>query len=194
MTSRHVERGRVFAQDEVGVGREDDAVQFERERVGVFVGGELVLFERGDDELADHCREPALERGDPFLDRPGAGAHLEDRAGEEAATGKGAAREVVEERVAHGDELREPGGGGERRFDDLGLEDPSRLRRRSRVAAPASNRSARRCRSCSCRARRRGCRSRGLRVRRPWRATPPHARWPPASVRRRRVACVHRSR
>ena len=49
----HVERGRVLAEDEVGVGGEDDAVQFEGERVGVLVGGELVLFDCGDDELAD---------------------------------------------------------------------------------------------------------------------------------------------
>ena len=97
----------VFAQDEVGVGGEDDAVQLERERVGVLVVGELVLFERGDDELADQRREPALERGDPFLDRSGARAHLEDGAGEEAAAGERAPREVVEERVAHRDELRE---------------------------------------------------------------------------------------
>ena len=52
------------AEDEVGVGGEDDAVQLEGERVGVLVGGELVLLEGGDDELADQRREPALERGD----------------------------------------------------------------------------------------------------------------------------------
>ena len=51
-----VERGGVFAEDEVGVGGEDDAVQLEGECVGVFVGGELVLFECGDDELADQRR------------------------------------------------------------------------------------------------------------------------------------------
>ena len=47
---------RVLAEDEVGVGGEDDAVELERERVGVLVGGEFVLFERGDDELADQRR------------------------------------------------------------------------------------------------------------------------------------------
>ena len=73
------------------------------------------------------CGEPALERGDPFLDRSGAGAHLEDSSREEAATGEGAAREVVEERVAHRDELRETGRRGQGRFDDLGLEDASRF-------------------------------------------------------------------
>ena len=57
---RQVERGGVLAEDEVGVGGEDDAVQLERERVGVLVGGELVLFERGDGELADQCGEPRL--------------------------------------------------------------------------------------------------------------------------------------
>ena len=70
-------------------------------------------------------REPVLERGDLFFDRSRAGAHLEDGAGEEAAAGERAPREVVEERVAHGDELSESGRGGERGFDDLGLEDPS---------------------------------------------------------------------
>ena len=60
-----------------------------------------------------------------FFDRSGAGAHLQDGAGEEAAAGERAPREVVEERVAHGDELRESRCGGERGFDDLGVEDPS---------------------------------------------------------------------
>ena len=95
----------VVAQDEVGVGGEDDAVELEGERVGVLVGGELVLVERGDDELADQRREAALKRGDLFLDRSRAGPHLQDGAGEEAAAGKRAARKVVEEGVAHGDEL-----------------------------------------------------------------------------------------
>ena len=86
-----------------------------------------MLFECGDDELADQCREPALERGDLFLDRSRAGAHLQDGPGEEAAAWERAPHEVVEEGVAHGDELRESRRGGERRFDDLGLEDPSRF-------------------------------------------------------------------
>ena len=69
--------------------------------------------------------EPALKRGDLFFDRSGAGAHLEDGAGEEAAAGERAPLEVVEEGVAHGDELRESRRGGECGFDDLGVEDPS---------------------------------------------------------------------
>ena len=71
--------------------------------------------------------KPALERGDLFLDRSRAGAHLQDGAGEEAAAWERAPHEVVEEGVAHGDELRESRRGGERRFDDLGLEDPFRF-------------------------------------------------------------------
>ena len=62
-----------------------------------------------------------------FLDRSRTGAHLQDGAGEEAAARERAPHEVVEERVAHGDELRESRRGGERRFDDLGVEDPSRF-------------------------------------------------------------------
>ena len=69
--SGHVERGGVLAEDEVGVGGEDDAVELERECVGVFVGGEFVLFECGDDELVDQCGEAALKRGELFFDRSG---------------------------------------------------------------------------------------------------------------------------
>ena len=69
--------------------------------------------------------EPALKRGDLFFDRSGAGAHLQDGAGEEAAAGERAPHEVVEERVAQRDELGESRRGGECGFDDLGLEDPS---------------------------------------------------------------------
>ena len=86
-----------------------------------------MLFECGDDELADQRGEPGLKRGDSFLDRSRAGAHLQDSPGEEAATWERAAHEVVEEGVAHRDELRDSGRGGEGRFDDLGLEDPSRF-------------------------------------------------------------------
>ena len=66
-----------------------------------------------------------LERGDLFLDGSGAGAHLEDGSGEEAAAGERPPCEVVEERVAHGDELSEPRRGAECGFDDLGVEDPT---------------------------------------------------------------------
>ena len=136
------------------------------------------------------CREPVLERGDPFLDRSRTGAHLEDRAGEEATAGERAPREVVEERVAHRDELSESGRSGERRLDDLGLEDPTgfvdggelQLLLRAEVGVDR--------RSCSCRARRRGCRSRGPRGRRRSRATRPRARSPRGCVRRRRVVSV----
>ena len=70
---------------------------------------------------------PALKRGDLFLDRSRAGAHLQDRPGEEAAAWERAPQEVVEEGVAHRDELSDSRRGGEGRFDDLGLEDPSRF-------------------------------------------------------------------
>ena len=86
-----------------------------------------MLLERGDDELADQRREPTLERGDLFLHRPWAGPHLQDRPGEEATAWERATEEVVEEAVAQGDELSDAGRGGQRRFDHLGLEDPSRF-------------------------------------------------------------------
>ena len=50
---------------------------------------------------------PTLERGDLLLDRSRPGAHLEGGPGEEAAARKRAPHEVIEEGVAHGDELRE---------------------------------------------------------------------------------------
>ena len=70
---------------------------------------------------------PALKRGDLFLDRTRAGAHLQGGPGEEAPAWERAAHEVVEEGVAHCDELSDSRRGGEGRFDDLGLEDPSRF-------------------------------------------------------------------
>ena len=95
----------------MGVGGEDDAAELERECVGVLVSGELVLFERGDDESPDQVGEAVLERGDLIFDGSGAGAHLEDGSGEEAAAGERPPCQVVEERVAHGDELCEPRSG-----------------------------------------------------------------------------------
>ena len=50
-----------------------------------------------------------------------------DGAGEEAAARERPPREMVEERVAHCEDLIEPGRGGERRFDDFGREDPLRF-------------------------------------------------------------------
>ena len=93
------------------------------ERVGILAGGEFVPFLCRDDELTDQRCEPALERGDSFLDRPGARAHLEEGTSEEAATWKRAPPEVVEEGVAECDQLRHSWRGGERRCDDLGIED-----------------------------------------------------------------------
>jgi hypothetical protein len=84
------------------------------------------VFECGDDELSDQRGEPGLERGDSFLDRSRSGAHLQDGSGEEAAAREGAAQEVAEEGVAHRNELSDSRRGGEGRFDDLGVEDPSR--------------------------------------------------------------------
>ena len=190
--SRHVECGGVVAQDEVGVGGEDDAVQLEGECIGVLVGGKLVLVERGHDELADECREPALKRGDLFLDRSRARSHLEDGPGEEAAAGERAPHEVVEEGIAHGDELRESGRGGERRFDDLGLEDAAgfvhggelEILLRAEVGVDAALAHVERAR--------RGCRSRDQRVRRGSRARPPRARSRPGCAPRR-LASVERS-
>ena len=52
----HVERGHVLAEDEAGVGGEDDAVELERQRVGVLVVRELALLDGGDHELADQRR------------------------------------------------------------------------------------------------------------------------------------------
>ena len=53
---RHVEHLGVVAQDEARVGGEDDAVELERECVGILLGGQLVLFDRCDDESADESR------------------------------------------------------------------------------------------------------------------------------------------
>ena len=85
--------------------------------------GEFVVFERGDDELTDEAGEVALERRDLFFDWAGAGAHLQGRAGEEAAAGERSPLKMIEERVAERDELSDARCGGEGGFDHLGLED-----------------------------------------------------------------------
>src|SRR3954452_8310884 len=74
-------------------------------------------------ELSDHRCETGLKSRDFLFDGARAAAHLQDRAREEATTGKRATGEVVEEGVAHRNELPEPRWCGERWFDDLGLED-----------------------------------------------------------------------
>lgn len=117
----------VIAQDEAGVGGKDDSVELEREGVGIFIGRQLVLVDRGDDEPADQRREAALERCDPFLDGSWTSPHLQDGPGEEAATGKRPTRKVVEERIAHGEQLSKPRSRGERRLDDFGSEDALRF-------------------------------------------------------------------
>ena len=84
--SGEVEGGGILAQDVVGVGGEDDAVEFEGQRVGVFVCGEFVEFERGDDELADEAGEVALECRDLVFDRARAGP-IPDRAAKKQPPG-----------------------------------------------------------------------------------------------------------
>ena len=80
-----VEDCRVVVEDEFGVGGQEDRVELEGEPVGVFPGGKLVLLERGGGEGAEHGRETSLDGGDPFLDRPGMGALLDQV---EAGAGK----------------------------------------------------------------------------------------------------------
>ena len=75
-------------------------MQLEGEPVGVLAGGKLVLLERGGREGPQPRGETGLDGGDPFLDRPGAGAHLQRRGGEEAAAGEDTALHVAEERLA----------------------------------------------------------------------------------------------
>ena len=84
-------------------------MQLEGEPVGVLAGGKLVLLERGGREVPEQRREPGVDGGDPFLDRPGAGAHFQRRGSEEAAAGEGAALHVAEERLAHRRQLGQAG-------------------------------------------------------------------------------------
>jgi len=50
-----------------------------------------VLLERGGCKGAERGREIGLDGGDPFLDRPGVGAHFQRCGREEAAAGEDAA-------------------------------------------------------------------------------------------------------
>ena len=61
------------------------------------------------------------------LDRPGAGAHLQRRGGEEAAAGEDAAFHIAEVGLAHRRQLGQAGAGRERGLDDFRLQDPLRL-------------------------------------------------------------------
>jgi hypothetical protein len=61
------------------------------EPAGVLDGGKFVLVDGGGGETAEEVDEPGLEGGDGVLDRAGAGAHLQRRAGEKAPAGEGAA-------------------------------------------------------------------------------------------------------
>ena len=70
---------------------------------------------------------PDWKAATAFLDRAGAGAHLQRRAGEEAAAGEGAALQVVEERLAHRRELGQARRGREGGLDDFAGEDPARF-------------------------------------------------------------------
>jgi hypothetical protein len=102
-------------------------VQLEGEPAGFLVGGKLVLLERGGREGGEQRRETGVDGGDPVLDRPGAGAHLQRRGGEEAASGEDAALHVAQVRLAHRRQLGQAGAGRERGLDDLCLQDPLRL-------------------------------------------------------------------
>ncbi|HET7311926.1 MAG TPA: hypothetical protein VFJ17_11450 [Mycobacteriales bacterium] len=104
--SRDVERTFIVVQNEVGVRREYHSVQFEGQLRGVFVGWQLALRYSSGGELSDESDECAMKACDFFLDRARPGTHLERGPGEEAATGKRPALKVIEERVAHREQLR----------------------------------------------------------------------------------------
>ena len=76
----HVEHAGVLVEDEVGVGGEDDPVDyFEHDHVGVLVGGEFVSVYCRDDELMDQRRGVRFERGDLFFDRSRSGTRISKR-------------------------------------------------------------------------------------------------------------------
>jgi hypothetical protein len=77
--------------------------------------------------LPDQRHEPGLERGDQFLDRAGAGAHLQRGAGHEAAAGEGTALQVIKECLAHSRELGPAGRSDKGGPHDFFLEDPASL-------------------------------------------------------------------
>ena len=60
-----------------------------------------MLLNRDGRNVSEHRHEFVLERGDPFLDGTGAGAHLQRRGGKEAAAGEDATLQIAEERFAH---------------------------------------------------------------------------------------------
>jgi hypothetical protein len=69
-----VKDGGIVVQDEVGVGGQDDSVQFEGEPVRVVAGGKVALVESRGREAPDQRHELRLEGGHAFLDWAGAGA------------------------------------------------------------------------------------------------------------------------
>jgi hypothetical protein len=101
-------------------------VQLEGEPVGVLAGGKFVLFKRGGREGAEQRGETGLDGGDPFLDRPGVGAHLQRRGSEEAAAGEDAALHIAEKRLAHRCQLGQAEAGRQCGLDDFCVEDPLR--------------------------------------------------------------------
>ena len=72
--TRQVQGCRVVVQHEFGVGAQEDRVQLEREPVGVFPGGKLVLVQRGGREAPEQRGEPGLDGGDPVPGRTGTGS------------------------------------------------------------------------------------------------------------------------
>src|SRR6266571_4748472 len=118
----------IVVQHEVGVGDQDDSVQLEGELVRVLVRGKLVLLKRGHDEAPDQRHELRLERGDQFLDRARAGAHLQRGAGHKAASRESTALQVIEERLAHRGQLSQTGGSREGGLHHFFLENPARFR------------------------------------------------------------------
>jgi hypothetical protein len=122
-----VKDGGIVVQDEVGVGGQDDPVQLEGEPVRVVAGGKVALVESRGREAPDQRHELRLEGGHAFLDRAGAGAHLQGRASEEAAPGEGPALQVIKERLAHRHQLGQAGRSREGGLHDFFREDPARL-------------------------------------------------------------------
>ena len=89
-----------------------------------------------------------LDGGDPVLDRPGAGAHLQRGGGEEAAAGEDAALHVAEERLARRRQLGQAGAGRERGLYDFLGRGSAPPPPRWPAGVPAWSRSGRKGRSC----------------------------------------------
>lgn len=102
-------------------------MQLECQLIGILGGGKFVLFDRDGGNVPQQCHEFVLKRGNPFLYRTRASAHLERRRSEKATTGENTPLQVIEERLTHPCQLPEAGPGAERRLYDFGVEDPLRF-------------------------------------------------------------------